>query len=68
MAIIYAKEKTKEQLQMISENQHRDVSDELDLLVSRRLIELGLTANLNAPSKDDVNLGNLQSQEENKNA
>jgi len=42
MAMIYVKDITRKKIQLIAENQHRDISDEIALMVEKRFLELNL--------------------------
>ncbi len=48
MAQIYIKDETRKDLDEIAKHQHRDISDELALMVEKRKIELGIDARQNS--------------------
>jgi hypothetical protein len=53
MAMLYVKDETRKQIELIASNQHRDMSDEIDLLVKRRFKELNIHAD-NADSLREI--------------
>jgi len=53
MAMIYVKDITRKKIQLIAENQHRDISDEIALMVEKRFLELNLPDVDTTPEKGE---------------
>jgi len=55
MPMIYVKDESVPKLKALCEDkrENRSQSDEIDFLLNNRLVELGLPANINAPSAGD---------------